>query len=371
MKHFIYTLLIGLCTVLVSSCSGTSAEDDPTLMDGKIHIKADKTSIVADGTDCVTFTVTRDGEDLSNKPTMQLEATAEDGTVSTLLEGANQFSTTKAGKYSIRAKFYESGYKYSEETIEVTVTSIGDSKYKHVLLGMEFTSEGCTACPGFASTLETIEQEYHDEMIVVAFHLNFLGVADFLHLNESQSYLQSVFNARSALPQFFFNVRNSNTDLIQRDPLLKALSEELAIPNTCGVAIDTKYDAASRKLNVTAKITSDVEKEYRYVAYLVEDNIPSRNQSGAGDNWVHQNSVRKVLTSSIVGDRFPSEYRPVPANQEVALELPEVTIPEDWNTDNMRVVVSMLNSLDGGKSYTSNNTAQCKLGESVGYQLKE
>lgn len=366
MKHFIYTLILSICTVLVSSCSGTS--DD--VMDGKIHLKADKTTIMADGVDCVTFTVKRDGKDLSNAETMQLEVTDENGSVSTLAEGANTFSSTKAGKYSIRAKYYESGYTYSEETIEVTVTSISDSKYKHVLLGMEFTSEGCTACPNFARTLQVIEEENHDKMIVVAFHLNFLGVVDFLHLNESQTYLQSVFGARSALPQFFFNLRKTDDELITRDPLLKAMEEELTIPNTCGVAIDTKYDALSRKLNITAKITSDVEKEYRYVAYLVEDNINSQIQSGADKNFVHQNTVRKVLTSTI-GDRFPAEYRPVPANKEVAVALPEVEIPADWNTDNMRVVVSMVNSLDGGKSYTSNNTAQCKLGESVDYQLKE
>ena len=363
MKRFIYTLILGICTVLVSSCSGTS--DD--VMDGKIHLKADKTSIMADGADCVTFTVKRDGEDLSNAETMQLEVTAEDGSVSTLAEGANTFSSTKAGKYSIRAKYYEGGYTYSEETIEVTVNSIGDSKYKHVLLGMEFTSEGCTACPNFARTLEQIKEENSDKMVVVAFHMNFLGVNDFLHLDETTAYLQSL-GARSALPQFYFNIRKTDESLITRDKLLKAMSEELTIPNTCGVAIDTKYDAVSRKLNITAKITSDVDKEYRYVVYLVEDNIPQRLQGVEG--FIHQNAVRKVLTSTI-GDRFPSEYRPIPANQEVVVSLPEVQIPEDWNTENMRVVVSMVSSLDGGKSYTSNNTAQCKLGESVDYQLNE
>lgn len=360
MKHFIYTLILGICTVLVSSCSGTS--DD--VMDGKIHLKADKTSIMADGADCVTFTVKRDGEDLSNAETMQLEVTAEDGSVSTLAEGANTFSSTKAGKYSIRAKYYESGYTYSEETIEVTVNPIGESKYKHVLLGMEFTSEGCTACPNFARALEQIKEENNDKMVVVAFHMNFLGVPDFLHLDETVSYLQSL-GARSSLPQFYFNIRKNDETLITRDKVLKAMAEELTIPNTCGVAIDTKYDDASRKLNITAKITSDVDKEYRYVVYLVEDNIPQRLQGVEG--FIHQNAVRKVLTSTI-GNKFPN---PIPANQEVAVALPEVEIPEDWNTENMRVVVSMVSSLDGGKSYTSNNTAQCKLGESVDYQLNE
>lgn len=360
MKRFIYTLILGICTVLVSSCSGTS--DD--VMDGKIHLKADKTSIMADGADCVTFTVKRDGEDLSNAETMQLEVTAEDGSVSTLAEGANTFSSTKAGKYSIRAKYYESGYTYSEETIEVTVNPIGESKYKHVLLGMEFTSEGCTACPNFARALEQIKEENSDKMVVVAFHMNFLGVPDFLHLDETVRYLQSL-GARSSLPQFYFNIRKNDETLITRDKVLKAMAEELTIPNTCGVAIDTKYDDASRKLNITAKITSDVDKEYRYVVYLVEDNIPQRLQGVEG--FIHQNAVRKVLTSTL-GNKFPN---PIPANQEVAVALPEVEIPEDWNTENMRVVVSMVSSLDGGKSYTSNNTAQCKLGESVDYQLNE
>lgn len=364
MKHFIYTLILGICTVLVSSCSGTS--DD--VMDGKIHLKADKTSIMADGADCVTFTVKRDGKDLSNAETMQLEVTDEDGSVSTLTEGANTFSSTKAGKYSIRAKYYESGYIFSEETIEVTVNSIGDSKYKHVLLGMEFTSEGCSSCPNFARILEQIKEENSDKMVVVAFHRHFGSIVDFLTIEATDSYLSLFGTLNGGLPQFFFNLRNTGKDLITRDPLLKAMAEELTIPNTCGIAIDTKYDAVGRKLNITTKITSDVEKEYRYVVYLVEDNISQRLQGVEG--FVHQNVVRKVLTSTI-GDRFPSEYRPVPANQEVAVVLPEVEIPSDWNTDNMRVVVSVTNSLDGGKSYTSNNTTQCKLGESVDYLLND
>ena len=150
--------------------------------------------------------------------------------------------------------------------------------------------------------------------------MTFLGVKDFLHLDETKAYLQSL-GARSALPQFYFNIRKTDESLITRDKLLKAMAEELT--------------------------------------------IPQRLQGVEG--FIHQNAVRKVLTSTI-GNKFPN---PIPANQEVAVALPEVEIPEDWNTENMRVVVSMVSSLDGGKSYTSNNTAQCKLGESVDYQLNE
>ena len=41
------------------------------------------------------------------------------------------------------------------------------------------------------------------------------------------------------------------------------------------------------------------------------------------------------------------------------------------NVDNMRVIVSMLTTLDGGKTYTCNNVNECKLGESADYLYNE
>ena len=38
---------------------------------------------------------------------------------------------------------------------------------------------------------------------------------------------------------------------------------------------------------------------------------------------------------------------------------------------NMRVIVSMLTTLDGGKTYTCNNVNECKLGESADYLYNE
>ena len=42
-----------------------------------------------------------------------------------------------------------------------------------------------------------------------------------------------------------------------------------------------------------------------------------------------------------------------------------------WKVDNMRVIVSMLTTLDGGKTYTCNNVNECKLGESADYLYNE
>ena len=41
------------------------------------------------------------------------------------------------------------------------------------------------------------------------------------------------------------------------------------------------------------------------------------------------------------------------------------------DVDNMRVIVSMLTTLDGGKTYTCNNVNECKLGESADYLYNE
>ena len=49
----------------------------------------------------------------------------------------------------------------------------------------------------------------------------------------------------------------------------------------------------------------------------------------------------------------------------------DIKYDEKEDVVNMRVIVSMLTTLDGGKTYTCNNVNECKLGESADYLYNE
>ena len=80
--------------------------------------------------------------------------------------------------------------------------------------------------------------------------------------------------------------------------------------------------------------------------------------------------VRDVLnTIRSFGDKM-NDNLPFTVGVEVKASK-SVTVPEDWNVDNMRIIALALTSDDGGDTWTVNNAADCRLGESVAYQYVE
>ena len=79
--------IIALC------CISTSCNRD----DKPITLSSDKTEIVANGEDIVTFTVLCDGKDVTDESHFYMEGQEEE-------LGSNIFSTSEAGKYTFYAK---------------------------------------------------------------------------------------------------------------------------------------------------------------------------------------------------------------------------------------------------------------------------
>ncbi|WP_455585479.1 Omp28-related outer membrane protein [Bacteroides sp.] len=371
MKRF-YKNILWIATLLVSvafvACSGSSDEDDNEIGDGILRITVDKTEIKADGVDKVTFTIKLGKKDVSEESTMNLIQVKESGEVD-MAYGVRAFSAVVPGTYVFKARYYDGGEILSENQITVTATAVsGGADYYHKLLGMQFTSVGCPNCPKLASSLKLIMAEKPGRIALAAFHM-YYKMEDPMAIPETNNYRTKILGNFSGLPYFFFNMRVSGVDMISDKSQIEGeLQNELAnYPPTCGVAIQSSYDKATRKVSVTGKVTSNVKNSYRFLVYLVEDGIEAF-QSEGGNNYVHNNVVRAVLvTSSLIGDRFPNELEP---GIESSLSR-DCTLNESWNADNMRIIVCALTTLDGGKTYTCNNVNECKLGESVDYLYNE
>ena len=82
------------------------------------------------------------------------------------------------------------------------------------------------------------------------------------------------------------------------------LQKELSnYPASCGVAVESVYNASDRTVKITGKLTSNVTNTYRCLIYLVEDGIKYFQTNGAND-YTHNNVVRAVVSTSLNGDRF-------------------------------------------------------------------
>lgn len=365
----IFPILICICLAMLSSCSGSSDEtENGGTDDGILRIAADKTVIQADGVEKVTFTVKLGTKDVSDESTMNLILVKESGEEN-LEYGARAFSTLVPGTYVFKARYYEGGSILSENMVTVQAKSVsGGVSYFHKLLGMQFTSVGCQACPALSSTLKAIQAEQPGRLAVASFHMDFGGMTDPMSVAATNNYRTNILGNFSGLPRFFYNMRKGTKEMISiKSQIEEELQNELKnYPASCGVAIESVYNEFDRKVDITAKITSNVANTYRCLIYLVEDGI-KYFQTNGGNDYTHNNVVRAVVSTSLNGDRFNDE---VNAKVESTMRR-SYQLEPGWKVENMRVIVSMLTTLDGGKTYTCNNTNECKLGESADYLYNE
>ena len=154
----ILPIVMILCLAMLSSCSGNSDEtENGGTDDGILRITADKTAIQADGVEKVTFTVKLGTKDVSEESTMNLILVKESGEEN-LDYGVRAFSTSVPGTYVFKARYYEGKAMVSENEVTVQVAPVsGGTSYYHKLLGMQFTSIGCQACPALSTTLKAIQ----------------------------------------------------------------------------------------------------------------------------------------------------------------------------------------------------------------------
>ncbi len=344
---------------------GPEQPKDPVIPVGELYLTADKTTISANGSDLVTFKVlfgTEEGnKDVSTAKTMYLIRTLE-GVEEQMASAANAFSTTKAGNYTFKARYYNNGEVFSNEVaVEVTPASSTGVNYFHKLFGMQFTSVGCQNCPELSNVLAQIREEQPDQMVVASYHMDF-NYSDPMRHSITQTLL-NYFGAQG-LPQFFINLRKETQTGAFKAPILRAMEQELQnFPPTCGVAIESSI--AENTLTVRAKFTSTISSAYRYDIILVEDNIEEFQLGSTGLTYFHNNVVRHVDSGNTFGARLNSG-QPLEAGAEFVQER-SIKLNNDWNYDNMRIIVLANSSTDGGSSWTVNNCNECKMGESIDY----
>lgn len=381
LKKISYIFLL----LAMAACSGTIDPDtqDPDVPSGNpmeevpegvLRIFADKTEIDADGNDMVTFTVMFGKEDVSSAQTLVLirEYDGEEKR----MKAANKFSTVTAGTYRFTAEYYYGGKYYTDNSVTVQAKPYfsGEAKaYQQRVLGVYFTSTGCTSCPSATKGLKAVQDANPGMVSVVAFHSHMGAVEDPMTIPATTAF-NAVLGGFDGLPRLFWNMRQG-THLIGPS-FSESFAEEIAsYAPQCGVSVQTDMMVDSYEgrpedegsaYNIKVGITSNVPSTYRYLVFVVEDGIVAE-QTGVKD-YVHNNVVRAVLTSE-KGDKI-NDNLPLTVGVEASATKTLVLSPE-WNKDNLRVIVAASTSIDGGYTFVVNNVAECKLGESIDYQYAE
>lgn len=241
-----------------------------------------------------------------------------------------------------------------------------NSGYAQKMIAMQFTSVGCVNCPFLSSALKNIVA-VRPNVIPVAFHMDYDG-ADPMTLPMNSKFFERVNTGDGmALPLFALNFRKSSQHIINE---YSKIESEIALqsglyPAVCGVALETKYDEATRDLEVKARFSADVKGKYNFHIFLVENGIEYSQAGADEDKYVHDNVLRKIFSDNIKGFKL-NAGEPLEPGKEYE-EVRTVTLDAGWVAENMRVVVAMLDTKDDGDTFTCNNANACSLGGSADY----
>lgn len=353
------------------SCHGTIDPNDPSYVpEGVLRIFADKTEIKADGQQEVTFTVMFGSEDVSRDPNMSITRVA-DGVSKSMKPGVNTFSTTAAADYHFTARYY-SGQEYLTDN-EVVVKaksvaqSVGQKNYYRKLWGMQFTAVSCNYCPRLTASLKNVMTANPGRVVLSAFHVKFNEqvMPDPMRLDINEEF-RALVKHDEGLPLFACNMVKDQVKIVDEQSKIEEAVASYSTSATCGVAISTSYDSATRSLSVTGRVTSNVAESVRYHIILVEDGL-DYSQAGEEGTYGHNNVVRSVLASNKWGDEL---------NGGVVLEegvevtvTRQMKISSEWNSEKMRVIFAVLNPHDN--TYVCGNVNECALGASVDYIYNE
>ncbi len=371
MKSIKYFLMALVAVVALSSCRGKVDDGIDSVPEGVLRIFADKTTIVADGNDVVTFTIMLGSRDVSQERNLQLVRNGKLGGY-----GEHTFSTVVAGEYTFSAEYYYDGVRYyTDNSVNVTATpqsASGEKKsYKQQILGFQFTSTGCIACPMLSANIKQIQSDFPDRLVPVSFHQHFsANERDEMTHPMTSAYYQKLFT--QGLPQFNANfIDDKDYKVVSGyDDVVNILDRvEENYPATCGVAIESGVVGDSEgKVKVKVKITSNTPSVYRYQIFLVEDNIDDY-QAGESTSYKHNNVVRVTASDNVYGATF-NDGMTMQVGVESTTER-TLDIPRGCSHENMRVVVAAMSSYNGGETYIVNNCAQCPLNGSVDYKFAE
>lgn len=255
---------------------------------------------------------------------------------------------------------------------QIKIEGVADKSFARKVLLEQFSTENCSSCPGAHRYLDKVlaEETYADHFVWVTHHVGY--ERDTFSLPESEA------------PLFFYEKQENDGTYSESAPAMlldrthtelkhsfdgydytmlpvypsqdefnrKLLDEAIARPAFVSVDIKEACDPKTRKLDLTIsgrayKESLDADNLYLNL-FLVEDDIYSRRQAGAGTaddggrKPVYQHGVIRQISLGGGGKKLTLDDK---GEYTYSTSL---NIPKEWSAANMRIVAFVAKSLKGG-----------------------
>lgn len=340
---------------------------------GDLTLTADKTVIELG--ESVTFTVEQKDETTGELVDVTKDVTLYDTDLNKL---SNPFTPTTSGVINVTA----TKGKYTSNTLTITVMAQmpelptdpepENLAFNHRVVLIDHTGVGCGYCPAATDQLRSLANtEWHSHYNEVTCHAGTFSNGDPANsaaanaLNQFQNGLHG-----GAKPVICFNFYSKSNGY--GASAMKAVLEDKVNKNGADVGIAMAVAGDNTNIYCAAQVKAKEAKEYKVVAWLLESDIYSPNQSNATKDYhkIYNFALRNIsgeyshqnVAGESIGVLNEGE------THDCAFTLPIVSTK--WNWENMGVLV-IVSAKDANNRWDVVNSAYCPVKESKVYEYVE
>ncbi len=359
MKKKFYLLFIALSAMLFTYSCKESTSDEYS--DNPLVLSVDKPTINLDVQEIATFSVTLDGQDVTQSAQI-VDISLGGYDVMT----SNEFTTLRPGTHT----FFASYDGYISDPITVygsTETGFSDIYYRRNVI-FKFTGTWCSYCPSATTAINSADILYPDRLVEIAVHQG-----DDLEVTDIVNALSVVVGGLEGYPTICID---ANKELkttgapVASNIVTQAQSSLADEPTTVGIQLESKLDGHT--------LTVDVENHFTQTGYykLVVAFLQSGfnyDQTGSTDDSYRQNHViRWFFSNSATGDPLGDNgYCTVgeKVQTQYSVELDSSVSLTDELLETFDIVAYVVKQFDE-TTYHINNAAEVGINELSDYQFE-
>lgn len=353
MRKFLLFSAVTIVGFIWSSCKKTDSPDQTDNL--SVSITADKMSLEVN--QVVTFSVnTNTGVNVTTKSTIYVNGVA-------LPAGSTSYTPPATGTINVYAT-YVAGNTHTSNTVQLTVNAASKINFNKRVLVEDFTGTWCGYCTRVAYGIEQVKAQTTDAVIATIHRgsdpYNFSAAS----VLESQIGLTGYPTAQLNRTTRWFYPEPSNVAQVVN--LTTGTNPRL------GLAMTSTASGNDVTLNVKVKFGDDFSN-LRLVVYALEDGLVYNQTNYYTSNpiyygganpiigFIHDNVLRAVLTSSILGENITGTTN---TGGEYTKTF-NYTVPATYQFNKMHFVAFVINS-----SNTTINARDAKVNENQAYEIE-
>lgn len=207
---------------------------------------------------------------------------------------------------------------------------------KRVVLLEEFTGQRCVNCPDAHAVIESLQEQYPDNLISVSIH----GGSDLNAIGEEQMPQYGLRNADGAayadankISSFPAGIVNRRSGVTTSDQWSTAIRNELTKPSSLELDMTATLSSDGSKVNIEVDIEPWENIDGRLQLWVVESGIVSLQltKNGMVRDYVHNHVFRGVVN----GHDGEAVHLTTREPQHVSAS---VDVRDIWNSENLSIV---------------------------------